>query len=246
MPDGSKLGPALDDDCSIKPRIDYYYRSTSDSWKSLPDGARTDPSQRPDDLRTINREGKQVPFIVRVETSTVDRGVSQRAMLDDPATSAAQWNHKLIYTFGGGCHGGWYVQGTSTGGVMSPHLLSSGYALASNSLNVFGQNCNDLIASEAMAMTREQFIEDHGSPIFTMGVGCSGGSYQAQQIADNYPGLLDGIVVGCSFADVGFDQSQKLFDARLLQQYATSYPDQLSQDQLTAISGFGCTKRSRR
>ena len=38
-----------------------------------------------------------------------------------------------------------------------------------------------------------------------MGIGCSGGAAQAYQTADNYPGLLDGLVVGCSLADLGFD-----------------------------------------
>ncbi|SDS33007.1 hypothetical protein SAMN04489812_1584 [Microlunatus soli] len=239
LADGSTLGPALDDDCSIEPRTDYVYRTAADTWKALPADAQDDQRSRPDDLQMITVDGRTVPFIVRIDTSTIDRGVAQRSILDDPADGTSAWNNKLIYTFGGGCHGGWYVQGTGTGGVLSPNLLSQGYGMASNSLNVFGQNCNDLIAAEAMAMTREQFIEDHGLPTFTMGVGCSGGSYQAQQIADNYPGLLDGIVVGCSFADVGFDQSQKLFDARLLDQYARKNPDALTKEQLTAISGFG-------
>ncbi|MGF2075990.1 DUF6351 family protein, partial [Enterococcus casseliflavus] len=71
----------------------------------------------------------------------------------------ANWNKRLIYTFGGGCIGGWYRQGASTGGVTDNFMLSSGYALASSSLNVFGNNCNDLTASETMAMVKERFIE---------------------------------------------------------------------------------------
>ena len=111
---------------------------------------------------------------------------------------------------------------------MSPNLLSQGYALASNSLNAFEQNCNDVLAAEAFAMTREHVIEEFGAPAYTMGIGCSGGAAQAYQIADNYPGLLDGIVVGCSLADLGFDVGQLVYDARLLHSYLQRHPGVLS------------------
>ena len=239
---GQTLGEPLDENCSIAPRVDYVYRSTTKgAFVGLSEEARRQPDQRPEDLDTVRMpDGSDAPYIVRVETRTIDRGIAQVAMLDDPADPGRDlWNHKLVYTFGGGCDKGWYVQGTATGGVMSPRLLSQGYAVASNSLNVFGHNCNDLLAAEAFAMTREQFIEDHGLPTYTMGVGCSGGSYQAHQIADNYPGLLNGILVGCSFADVGFDTGQKLFDARLLSSYYRHFPGRLTAEQQRAISGFG-------
>lgn len=239
---GGYLGKPRDADCTVTPRTDYVYRSTADqAFHPLSAAASKDLSQRPADLATIsNPDGTSVPFIVRVETRTVDRGISEVAMLADPADPTRDsWNHKLLYTFGGGCDGGWYVQGTVTGGVMSPRLLSKGYAIASNTLNVFGQNCNDLLATESFAMTREKFIEDHGMPSYTMGIGCSGGSYQANQIADNYPGLLDGIVVGCSFSDVGFDTGQMLFDSRLLSAYNRNFPGRLTAEQLQLVSGFG-------
>ena len=238
---GVLLGKPLDRNCSITPRTDYIYRTTAQTYRPLPRAAYTDTRRRPADLATTRLPGgRTVPFIVRVDTRTIDRGVAEFAMLDDPATPGTPaWNGKLVYTFGGGCEGGWYVQGTVTGGVTSPRMLSKGYAVASNSLNVFGQNCNDLLATEAFAMTRERFIKDHGLPLYTMGVGCSGGSYQAHQIADNYPGLLDGILVGCSFADVGFDTGQKLFDARLLWDYAQAHPGALTSQQLRKVSGFG-------
>ena len=126
----------------------------------------------------------------------------------------------MIYTFGGGCAGGWYHQGTGTGGVDDDAMLREGYAVASASLNVFGNNCNDLLAAETMMMVKEHFIETYGPPRFTIGWGCSGGSYQAHQIGDNYPGLLDGIIVGCSFPDVGYTSiSVHSFGARLMYHY---------------------------
>ena len=80
---------------------------------------------------------------------------------------------------------------------------SHGYAVASSSLNVFGNNCQEVTAAETMMMVKEHFIETYGVPgPHAWASGCSGGSYQQHQIADNYPGLLDGILPGCSFPEV--------------------------------------------
>ena len=111
---------------------------------------RTFPS---DVAMTTTSLGAQVPFIVRVETGTINRGVYEIAMLFNPAkdaqpdfmTKPAGWNGRLIYTFGGGCAGGWYKQGTGTGGVDDEVMLQQGYAVASNSLNVMGNDCAELL-----------------------------------------------------------------------------------------------------
>jgi hypothetical protein len=149
---------------------------------------------------------------IGLETGVINRAIYQVAI-------PPEWNGKLAYRFGGGCRGGWYVQGDRTGGVLDEHLLGEGYAVASASLNVFGVNCNDLLAAETMMMVKERFIEEYGLPELTLGIGCSGGSYQALQIGDNYPGLLDGILVGCSFPEVGHAMVTALADARLLKRY---------------------------
>ncbi|MGW3509170.1 DUF6351 family protein [Streptomyces sp. NPDC000994] len=241
--DGSTLGPALDKDCSAKTRVDYAYRSTDGSIKPLPDR-----DARPADLaHTTTTTGATVPFLIRIETGTVNRAIYQIAMLHDPArtepapvTPSEGWNGRLIYTFGGGCRAGWYTQGDTTGGVLDPEMLRRGYAVASSSLNVFGQNCNDLLAAESTMMVKERFIERYGAPRFTIGWGCSGGSYQSHQIADNYPGLLNGIVVGCSFPDVTSATNFTLLDSRLLDHYFTdTAPGSFSAEQQRAVSGFG-------
>src|SRR6185295_19462419 len=115
-------------------------------------------------------------------TGTINRAIYQIAMLHNPATEPqpsftvrpAGWNGRLIYTFGGGCAGGWYKQGTGTGGVDEEEMLQQGYAVASNSLNVFGNDCSELLAIETMMMTKEHFIEAYGAPKFTVGFGGSG------------------------------------------------------------------------
>jgi hypothetical protein len=246
LPDGSKLGPALDGNCSIGTVVQYMYRTTAATgpqFKLL-----SDSRQLPSDVAsTTTTDGKTVPYIVRVETGTINRGIYQIAMLNDPSkepapslTSApAGWNHKLVYTFGGGCTGGWYRQGNSTGGVMDDKILRQGYAMASSSLNVFGNNCQDLTAAETMGMVKEYFVKKMSAPKYTIGWGCSGGSYQQHQIADNYPGLLDGILPGCSFPEVAFATVYEITDARLLYNYFNNTnPGVFASEQQRQVSGF--------
>lgn len=242
---GGTLGAPLDEDCSIETRVDYFYRTTSDQYAPWPAQA----SAYPDDLATATVNGAQVPFIVRMETGTVNRAVYQTSILHDPlaepepepdvTTRPAGWNGAAIYTLGGGCAGGWYRQGSTTGGVTDEVLLGQGYALMSSSLNVFGNNCSDVTAAESAMMVKERFVEGHGPMDHTIGFGCSGGSYQAHQMADNYPGILDGIVVGCSFPDVGFSTVNFITDAWLLDHYFTSDPDVAwTEEEQRAVTGF--------
>ena len=224
LPSGETLGPAQDEDCTVGRRVDYAYRSVDGGpLKPL-----LDPTVRPDDLaHATTLLAEVVPYIVRLETGTINRAIYQVAMLHDPVADpepdpwrrSIGWNGRLIYTFGGGCVNGWYRQGSRTGGVADDVMLRQGYAVASSTLNVFGNNCNDLLAAETMMMVKERFIKAYGAPQFTIGWGCSGGSYQNHQIADNYPGLLDGIIPGCSFPDVISGTIPFVTDARLLHRY---------------------------
>lgn len=215
------LGVTTDPNCHVPTRVDYIYRRTTGALAQWPAGATAYPA----DMATT-ATGK--PYILRMETGTVNRAIYQITLLHDPIAQpaaptwqnrSANWNQRLIYTFGGGCIGGWYRQGSSTGGVTDDFMLTNGYALASSSLNVFGNNCNDLTAAESMMMVKERFIEHYGPPAHTQGWGCSGGSYAQHQIGDNYPGLLDGIIPGCSFPEVGFATIHTITDSWLLDTY---------------------------
>jgi hypothetical protein len=90
-----------------------------------------------------------------------------------------------------------------------------------------------------MMMVKERFIETYGVPAFTIGWGSSGGAIQQYQIADNYPGLLDGLITGRSFMDSPFASSTSSGDSRLLLTYfdkgaGVTFTD----EQKRAISGF--------
>jgi hypothetical protein len=174
---GAPLGPALDEDCSAATRVDYVYLSAADGEFH----PYTGPTAA-EVARTTTLDGRTVPFVVRVQTGTVNRAIYESALLHDPADPAPDpwtrsdgWNGKLVYTHGGGCRSGWFRQGSGSGNVLDEGLLGMGYAVTSSSLNVFGNNCNDLLASETHIMVKERFVESYGVPTYTIGTGGSGG-----------------------------------------------------------------------
>ena len=243
---GESLGPPLDENCSVETRVEYVYLSTLDDEFKAYGGSRA--GAMPADIaEATTSDGETVPFIVRVQTGTINRAIYQSAMLHNPAdpapnpwTRSAGWNGKLVYTHGGGCRTGWFQQGNSTGLVLNVGLLEMGYAVTSASLNVFGQNCNDLLASETHIMVKERFVESYGEPIHSIATGSSGGSYQSHQTADNYPGVFDGIIVSSSFPDVTSATIFTLADARLLSFYFTEVaPRDFTEQEQLLISGFG-------
>jgi hypothetical protein len=208
-------GPPLDADCSAPTTVSYSYRSTSNSFKPLPD-----PTTRPPDLaQTTTRTGETVDYIVRVEQGTINRAVYRFAVLASGGVTGAGWNERFFYNYGGGCSAG-HQQGVTIPSVLNNAQLSRGYAVMSSSLNVLNTSCNDVLSAETTSMVKERAIEVLGRPpVWTAGEGGSGGSVQIQMIAQNYPGLLDGINPSASFPD---NSSPDYPDCRLLQRYFES------------------------
>jgi hypothetical protein len=252
LPDGTTLGAALDANCSIATRVTYMYRAASGgALKPLPS-----PSALPADVATVTTTaGVTVPFVVRVETGTIDRGIYQNAVLFDPTKESAPtplsppkaWNRRLIAIEGFGCPAGWYTQGAAQGNLaiagfdfslLNVDRLAEGNAMFANTLMHASNNCNAVLASEAAMMSKETFIEEFGVPDFTVSAGCSGGSYGSAQPADRIPGLFDGVMLLCTFPDplsIAFSGS----DGHLLTHlfFATN-PGVFSDAQIAAITGY--------
>ena len=70
----------------------------------------------------------------------------------------------MVYSFGGGCNAG-YNQGASTGGNGGDTFLSHGYAVASSSLNVFGNKCDEDPRVVAGAPRSEDILKCQLKPI---------------------------------------------------------------------------------
>jgi hypothetical protein len=231
-----------DADCALPTRVDYVYRNTNDE-RFLP---LTDISRIPPDASTIQvATGEQIPYVVRLETGTINRAIYQIAILHDPRLQAPAadspspgWNGRLVYTFGGGCEAG-YFQGASTGGVLRESMLASGYAVASSTLNVNAQGgCNDVLSAETTMMVKEHFTKHYGKPVHTIGTGGSGGAMQQLLIAGAYPGILDGLLPSMTFPDAVsyFTDSQECSGP--WRRFANDPARSLEEDTRTLIGGW--------
>jgi hypothetical protein len=256
------LGAPLDEECSAKTVVSYVYKSTQppppagrgrgQAPGALPTGFKAfDPAgPRPSDMaQTTTSDGKSVYYIVRRERGTINRAIYEIAMLHNPSdptpepwntggNASAGWNGRLVYSFGGGCAAG-YRQGLP-GGAVNDEFLGKGYAVAVSSLNVFGNNCDDVISSETAMMVKEHFIEEFGVPVHTIGTGGSGGAIQQYMMAQNYPGLLDGLMPQISFSDNAIYES--VIDCSVLDQAFKSTKAPWNDDQKALVSGFATWK----
>ncbi len=253
------LGAPLDADCSAPTVVGYMYKSTDLTRPSLVeffstaallpgfkpfDAAKPKPA---DMAQTTTTEGRTVDFIVRVEKGTVNRAIYEIAFLHqpgtplpDPWTRIPGWNGRLVYLFGGDCKAG-YHQGTLMAAALSDSILSHGYAMAASTLNVFGNNCDDVISAETMMMVKELFTKKFGVPLHTIGTGASGGSMQQHLLAQNYPGLLDGIIPAASFPDIT-TMMAPFTDCFLLDHAFRISKSEWTDVQKTAVSGFATWK----
>jgi hypothetical protein len=242
---GGNLGAPLDSDCSTATRVDYVYRAADGTLKPLPN-----PAVRPSDVATTTTtQGITVNYIVRIETGTINRAIYQIAFLHDPATGPVPnpwtgspgWNGKLLYSYGGGAKAG-YHQGRTTGGVLSSasggDVLALGYAMAASSLNVFGNNADDVLSAETTMMVKEHFVETYGVPRYTVGTGSSGGSMQLHSINQNYPGMMQGFAARNSFSEL-LTFGVPLSDCALLETAINASTSSWTLDQKTAASGWG-------
>jgi Tannase-like family of unknown function (DUF6351) len=225
----SGLGKPLDADCSAPAKIEYFYRSNAGSFKPLADPK----AARPADLvQATTTEGKTVPYIVRVESGTINRAIYHIAILDDPTA----WNHRIIYSFGGGC-GTNYTQGKSPVTNVLADPLARGFAYITSTQNVMQQHCNDNLSGEALMMIKEHFIKTYGVPAWTMGIGGSGGSIQQLLIAQNFPGLLDGLLPSLTFPD-STSIRPDVSDCRLMNKFFATDPKTWTADKQTAVAGY--------
>jgi len=212
--------------CAIKPRIQHFY-FTGAGFKpfDIENGYKTPPA----DMKTVVVNGDAVPFVVRVEAGTINRFIYTIAMLE-----RAPWNRKLVYWMRGGVGIG-HQQGTAmwfndalngSEKQLMPKLLAEGYAIANSSGNESGVHYNMRLAEETAAQTKAYFSEKYGKPIYTIGIGGSGGAVQQYMFAQNRPGLFDAGIPVQSYPDM-VTQSIPISDCPLLGQY---FRDEVARD----------------
>lgn len=234
------LGAPLDEDCSVATQVIYARKTVAGEFELL-----ADPAAPPADtaIATTYGDEVEVPFVLKIEVGTINRAIYWIATLFDPEgdgepwNPSKTWNGKMVYNFGGGCGTG-YTQGDPALATAFNDLVGLGFAWVHASLNTLGNNCNDVLSAETMMMVKEHFTKHYGVPTYTIGFGGSGGAIQQHMIADNYPGLLDGLLPMASYPDI-WSIFPDILDCRLLYDYfdanPTRWPDEASR---TAVTGF--------
>lgn len=236
---------ATDRQCTVPVRYQYWYMPQTRSGF-----AAYDPDAPPSDVAmTKTDQGRTVPYIVREEIGSQDRGEYRIAVLFQPGTPWAPWapqpgwNGKAYTTGGSGC--GMRHGMTRSPTVLDDTALQRGFAVISTSLMDNQANCNLVVQAEALMMLKERTIEAYGPIRYTIGSGCSGGSIYQQQVANAYPGLFDGILPDCSFPD-SWSTLLEAEDCALLTQYWGA-PSRWgagiawSEGQLAAVAGHPST-----
>lgn len=222
---------ASDAQCNIATEFKLYYKSTTAGCANvLPDPSPAvtftatnpatsatppanpcfkpyTPGSTPADLASTTTDaGVTVPYIVRVERGTLNRGIYDIAVLFDPArpwTGVApqpQWNGKLYYQFGAST-GQPRRQIRPAGTWTDDRALSRGFMVAANSMTDSLQNSNRVLMAETVMMMKEHIADTYGPIRFTIGNGCSGGSINSNMNASIAPGQLDGITISCTYPD---------------------------------------------
>jgi len=205
-------------DCSINTRVLYYYRSR-ESGKFLPF------AEQSDNVEAITINGQTVPFVVRLEIGTINRHIYIIALLrgpnDTPDTpDLSYWNRKLLYQLRGGVGIG------RRQGRIDPNYIPSrrsvelqqGYAVVHSTANQTSTSYDIELAEDTMARVKRQFTARYGEPIYTIGLGKSGGAIQQYLIGQNRPGMLDGGIAMYSYPDT-VTQITRVMDCELLEYY---------------------------
>ncbi|HYS07932.1 MAG TPA: DUF6351 family protein [Myxococcales bacterium] len=213
---------AVDEQCNIATEYKLFYRTTTSPCSAaLPDPSppATPPANAcfkpytvgstPADLATTTTTtGLTVPYIVRVERGTMNRGIYDIAVLFDPTRAAPwtalspqpQWNHKVLHSFGAST-GQPRLQFRTEQNWADDSALSRGFMVVDNSLTDSLFNSNRILVNETLMMMKEHIVDTYGEIAYTMGNGCSGGSIQQNTVASTFPGLLDGIQPSCDYPD---------------------------------------------
>ena len=228
----SGLSGAPDANCNIDTEVKLYYRSTTAGCSlALPDpsagiaanattvAAVPTPAANlcfkpytvgttPGDLATTTTDtGQVLPYIVRLERGTLNRGIYDAVVLFDPSRSwtavapQSGWNRKLIFNFGASTGQPRRQARPATAWTGSDTQLARGYMVVAHSLTDSARNSNRVMMSETIMMMKEHITDNYGQIRFTIGSGCSGGSINSNTAASISPGLLDGVTTTCTYPD---------------------------------------------
>lgn len=222
--------------CQADTVVEYGYRDTSGAVKSLPIGTTTLPADIAmipvSELRGTDQMDlggvTEIPFIYRYERGTLpqNRFVYSIAMLapfsevSDPASGASTdlWNGRLLFFFGGGVAIGHSQGGLSGTDSQSYEALRLGHAVVYSSGTRMNVHYNLMLAARTAVELKGLFVEEYGDPVYTVGIGASGGSIQQFHLAQNDPDVLDALIPMYSYPDMT-TQTIHVGDCEMLEYY---------------------------
>ncbi|MGO4390050.1 DUF6351 family protein [Variovorax sp. M-6] len=208
--------------CSIESYVRYYYLpiggASHKDYLPMP----TDGSRPANIAKTRLTDGREVDFIVRWERGTINRFIYQYVMLapfgEDPTRpDLSLWNKRLVYHFQGGVGFGHYQGGPDTrAGLVE--AIGKGYAMVHSTGTRTGEHYDMILGGETALMTKEGFIKRYGVPLYTVGLGASGGGIQQYLYPQNHPGLIDAAIAQQPYPDM-VGQIPHVGDCELLEYY---------------------------
>jgi hypothetical protein len=212
-------------DCFAPVLTERLYRATDGAFKTM-------PAERPADMSTTTTiDGRAVDFVVRRERGVINRFLYSIAMLEDG------YNGRAIYRFDGGVGIG-HDQGTLGGSALDAYGLGKGYAILYSSGTRTSTHDNLILGGETALMVKERFIEKYGVPLYTVGVGASGGALQQYLYGQNYgTEVIDAAIPQYSYPDM-VTQTIHVGDCELLERYMDHNPRWASWDARTALIGM--------
>lgn len=235
-PDRTKDPVGWSRDCQADVVIEYRYMDTKGERQTLD----ADAAALPADIARIDASSMvgadeldlggedQIPYLYRYERGTLPktRFIYSIAMLvpfdevisDTDERSTNHWNHRLVYSFGGGVGIG-HSQGKLSGGDSQlDAALRLGDAVVYSSGTRTSVHYNLLLASRVANELKALFVDTYGDPLHTIGIGGSGGGIQQYVNAQNNPDLLDGLIAEYTYPDMT-TQTINVGDCELLEYY---------------------------
>ncbi|WP_245720661.1 DUF6351 family protein [Microbulbifer yueqingensis] len=205
-------------DCSHPTHVSYFYRSIND-------GDFYPLEQAEGDIDQVTVNGRSVDFVVRLETGTINRFFYAIAALRGAGEtagkpSASNWNRRLIYQFRGGVGVGRRQGDITKGDIVGRRAdqLARGYAIVYSTGNQTSNHYNIWLAEDVARRLKKQFVSLYGEPLYTVGLGGSGGAIQQYLFAQNAPGLLDAAIPLYSYPDM-VSQTIYVFDCEPLEYF---------------------------
>lgn len=189
-------------DCLHRTEAFYYFKSATDDKFY-----RLNSNHHP--MATTVIDGKKLPFVIRVEVGTINRHFYMIAVLKGDTDELASpkgdhWNGRLVYQFRGGVGIGKRQGNIKLSDVLERRedQISQGYGVIYSSANQTSNHYNMWLAEETARRVKSQFVALYGEPLYTVGIGGSGGAIQQYLIAQNNPEILDAIIPLYSYPDM--------------------------------------------